>query len=862
MPKDKRLILIDAHALIHRAYHALPATMSAPDGFSTNAIYGFTSVLIKVLKELKSNYVVAAFDRPEPTFRHEEFEDYKAQRPETASDLIEQIPRIKEILEVLGISVFEKAGFEADDIIGSLVKKFSGEFEIFIVTGDLDTLQLVGPNVKVYTLKKGVTETIIYDVKAVKGRFGLEPSQMVDFKGLRGDPSDNIPGVPGIGEKTAAALLQQFGTIERVYSALEKGKADIKEGVKKKLLENKDQAFFSKKLVVLRDDVPIKISVKDIELKHFNQDRIEAIFKEFGFFSILDRLSDLPHYQAKAGRSSGSKVKSEEINSASDLTSLKKFKEVVLVGGGDGLYISGDRKSVLAVPRKLFPELGSLFSSDAVLKTGHDLKLVWRQLKEKENINLAGIEFDTMLAAYLLRSGRGDYSLERVVFGETGQMPLLTGPADEISYIWQLKEKFIPKLKEQELWNVFEKIEMPLVAVLSQMEFLGIKLDKDLLAELSQKTEKEIIELEKKIFKISGTEFNISSPKQLSEVLFEKLGLETKGLRKTPGGAISTQAGELDKLKGKNEIIDLILDYRELAKLKTTYIDALPQLVAQDNRLHTTFNQTGTATGRLSSENPNLQNIPARGDLAKQIRRAFVVEEGFELVSCDYSQIELRIAASIAGDEKMITAFKAGEDIHSRTASEIFNTSIKEVNEEMRRQAKVLNFGVLYGMGVRGFMEAAGVSKERARQFIDEYFHDFHGIAEYIKNIKEEAARNSFVKTLTGRRRLLPEIHSENQMLKSQAERMAINMPIQGTAADIMKLAMIEISKWLKENKLEEDIRMLLQVHDELIFEVKKDKLTEFSKIKDIMERAMKLEVPLKVDIKVGPNWSEMQKYA
>jgi DNA polymerase-1 len=862
MPKDKRLILIDAHALIHRAYHALPATMSAPDGFSTNAIYGFTSVLIKVLKELKSNYVVAAFDRPEPTFRHEEFEDYKAQRPETASDLIEQIPRIKEILEVLGISVFEKAGFEADDIIGSLVKKFSGEFEIFIVTGDLDTLQLVGPNVKVYTLKKGVTETIIYDVKAVKGRFGLEPSQMVDFKGLRGDPSDNIPGVPGIGEKTAAALLQQFGTIERVYSALEKGKADIKEGVKKKLLENKDQAFFSKKLVVLRDDVPIKISVKDIELKHFNQDRIEAIFKEFGFFSILDRLSDLPHYQAKAGRSSGSKVKSEEINSASDLTSLKKFKEVVLVGGGDGLYVSGDRKSVLAVPRKLFPELGSLFSSDAVLKTGHDLKLVWRQLKEKENINLAGIEFDTMLAAYLLRSGRGDYSLERVVFGETGQMPLLTGPADEISYIWQLKEKFIPKLKEQELWNVFEKIEMPLVAVLSQMEFLGIKLDKDLLAELSQKTEKEIIELEKKIFKISGTEFNISSPKQLSEVLFEKLGLETKGLRKTPGGAISTQAGELDKLKGKNEIIDLILDYRELAKLKTTYIDALPQLVAQDNRLHTTFNQTGTATGRLSSENPNLQNIPARGDLAKQIRRAFVVEEGFELVSCDYSQIELRIAASIAGDEKMITAFKAGEDIHSRTASEIFNTSIKEVNEEMRRQAKVLNFGVLYGMGVRGFMEAAGVSKERARQFIDEYFHDFHGIAEYIKNIKEEAARNSFVKTLTGRRRLLPEIHSENQMLKSQAERMAINMPIQGTAADIMKLAMIEISKWLKENKLEEDIRMLLQVHDELIFEVKKDKLTEFSKIKDIMERAMKLEVPLKVDIKVGPNWSEMQKYA
>jgi DNA polymerase-1 len=858
MGKNKKLILIDAHALIHRAYHALPPTMRAPDGTPTNAIYGFTTVLIRVLKELKPDFAAAAFDTPEPTFRHKEYGEYKAHRPETASDLAEQFPKVKEVLGALEMRVFENPGFEADDIIGTLARKFSAELEVIIVTGDLDTLQEVGPKVKVYTLKKGVTDTVIYDEKAVKERFGIGPAQITDFKGLKGDPSDNIPGVAGVGEKTASDLLKNFGSLEELYQALEKDKADIRPSLKEKLLANKDQAFFSRKLAVIKGDVPLKATLKMLALKPLNYSKIEEVFRRFGFFSILSRLADLPQAKDRGEDKEDLKTREQTVKKLEGAEFLTGVRELVLEKFDDqkGLYLSSAQEEVFSVAKEDLPRIKKILESEDVKKTGYDLKGIFKMLK-RNDINMGGINFDVMIAAYILYPGRRDYEFEKIAFGELGQPPIMAGAADRLSQIWQLKEKLLERLKENEVEGVFKEIEVPLISVLAGMELLGIKLNGDFLKQLSEKSQKEIKILKEKIFKLAGEEFNISSPKQLSQILFEKLGFETKGLRKTAGGAVSTRAGQLEKLKGQNEIIDLILDYRELIKLQTTYLDALPLLLTKGGRLHTTFKQTGTATGRLSSENPNLQNIPARGELARAVRAAFVAERGFVLASFDYSQIELRVASSIAEDKKMMKAFEADEDIHNRTASEIFNVPMEEVNAEMRRQAKVLNFGVLYGMGTQGFMAAAGVSKERAKKFIDEYFRDFYGIAQYVRDIKEEARQNGFVKTLSGRRRLLPEIHSENQMIRAQAERMAINMPVQGTAADIMKFAMIKVSNWLKKNNLENNARMILQVHDELLFEIKSaEQGAIVPKIREIMESAMKLAVPLKVDVKAGPNWS------
>jgi len=761
--KQKTLVLIDSHALIHRAFHALPP-LTTKKGERVNAVYGFILVLMKVLKELRPDYVAAAFDLQGPTFRHKEFEAYKATRVKAPDELYAQIGRVKEVVSAFGIPIYEKAGFEADDIIGTLADKVKGEklkVKSVIVTGDNDTLQLIDDRTFVYTLRKGVKDTVLYNEKMVVERYGLNPLQMPDYRGLKGDPSDNIPGVPGIGEKTAAELLKEYGTIEEMYEKIEKlrvksKKLEVKDkspasapadakalagkkataGKEKlfdKLLENKDQAIFSKYLATIKRDVLLDFKLSDAKFGDYNLEKIKNLFKELDFFSLINRLAEL---------SDGTEVKIEE----------------------------------------------AVKSEEA------------RGINQKiEEARQAGILSD----------------------------------------------------------RVYE-IEKNVAPVIEQMEKEGIKLDSEVLKKLGKKVDTRLMELEKDIHKLAGSEFNISSPQQLSEVLFAKLKIDTKGLKKTPGKVISTAAPELIKLKGKHEIIDLILEYRELAKLKSTYIDALPSLVAADSRIHTTYDQFGAATGRLSSKNPNLQNIPVKTDLGNEIRKAFVADKGNKLLSADYSQLELRIVASLANDKKMIEILKEGRDIHRATAAEVFGIEEKDITDKMRNSAKALNFGVIYGMSVHGFALAAGIERDKAKIFIDKYFAEFAGVAAFIEKTKQQVARTGFVETLFGRKRFIPEINSSAWNLRQEAERAAINFPVQGTAADLVKMAMAEISFKFKVKS--EKFKMLLQVHDELVFEVADGYVDEVApQIKEIMENIYQLVAPLKVKIEIGQNWGELE---
>lgn len=858
MNKKEIFLILDAHALIHRAYHALPPSFITKKGELVNAVYGFASVLIKVLKEKKPTYVAAAFDQDKPTFRHKEFKEYKAHRPQTAFDLVNQIPKIRTLLGALGIPIIESPGFEADDVIGTLAKRFSNKANILILTGDLDTLQLVGDGVSVLTFKKGVSDSIIYDVDAVKARFDLEPSQLIDFKALKGDPSDNIPGVSGIGGKTATALIKQFLNIESLYTALEgEGSVDIKSGVKTKLITHKESAFVSKRLVTIRTDTPLTVqSIDEMKFSGIRQSpELESLFREWGFFSLFDRLlsEDMPRANI-----TNSAPKNSQPAFEFSKKSISAQAVVVYYTNGQ-FFISQQEGESYVVEENKVQNTQFLFEDPAVKKIGYDIKSLWHALRSK-NISLRGPLMDVMVGAYILYPGRRDYPLERIIFQEVGvALHHTTAGEQHCDYLWHICHKQQEKLIQNELEKVFYEIEMPLIPILGNMEERGIKLEAGVLKKLSKELEGELGTLEKKIYKLAGTSFNISSPSQLSDILFKRMAISIKGLRKTPGGVISTQASELAKLAHTYPIVNLIMEYRELSKLKTTYVDAFPKLVdVSTGRLHTRFLQTGTATGRLSSEEPNLQNIPVRSEWANKIRKAFVAEKGFSLVSFDYSQIELRLAAAISNDEKMIRAFKEGKDIHALTASFINKVPIEKVTQEMRRQAKTLNFGVLYGMGANAFAQTSGVSRDAAKQFIEEYFKDFSGIARYVEEIKDEARRTGFVRTITGRRRYIPEIHAHHQMVRSQAERIAVNMPIQGSDADINKLAMIAIDKQYGGDA---DVRMLIQIHDALLFEIKNEKIKEVApRIKALMEGVVSLSVPLKIDVKAGDTWADLQE--
>jgi len=784
--KKKRLVLIDAHAIIHRAYHALP-DFSSSKGEPTGALYGLSAMLIKIIQELKPDYISACYDLPEPTHRHEVFEDYKASRAKTDDNLILQLEKSKKVFEGFGIPIYEMVGFEADDILGTIVEltKNDEHIEVIIASGDLDTLQLIsGKKVQVYTLKKGISDTIMYDEERVKERFGFGPELVPDYKGLRGDPSDNIPGVKGVGEKTATELILSFGSVEDIYKELKKNEASFeKKGFKprviKLLKEGEDDAFFSKMIATIRKDAPISFSIPE-----------------------------------KTWR---------------DSMSIQK---------------------VLS----LFDELEFRVLGERIKKAFGDAE-VENKKEKKENVDDSEVK-EVAVALWLLHSDVTEPKLEDIL--------RLSGEKN----FKKAKAKVIKEVKNTgKLEYVFENIEKPLVKVVDRMKQVGVSLDTECLKKLSKKYHEELDEIKKSIYKHAGHEFNINSPKQLGNVLYDELGLKTERQKKTETGQRSTRESELEKMRDQHPIVKEVLRHRELQKLLSTYVDSLPELVGKDGRLHADFVQTGTTTGRMSSQNPNLQNIPIRTEYGRKIRDAFVAEKGYVLASLDYSQIELRVAAALSGDEKLIRVFKEGGDVHTAVASEVFGIPAEMIDREMRRRAKVINFGILYGMGVNALRVNLGeeVKRGEAQKFLSDYFKNFSGLAEYVEKIKIDAAHKGYTETLFGRRRYFSGFQSNLPYVRAQAERMAINAPIQGTQADIIKLAMVEIHKMLEKEGLLNDVRMILQVHDELVFEIKKDKVDIMTKdIKRIMESVVDKEnlqgVPLIVDVSVGKNWGEMEK--
>ena len=943
---SEKLIIIDGNALIHRSFHALPPTMATKAGEMVNAVYGFTAVLLKAIREFKPEYVVLTLDRKAPTFRHKQFKEYKAKRVKAPDELYAQIPRVKEIAESFSIPIFEKDGFEADDLIGTIARKTDGRIEKIIVTGDMDTLQLVNSHTKVYTMSRGLSDSIIYDEKAVKARFNLTPEQMIDFKALRGDPSDNIPGVRGIGEKGAIELLINFKTLDKIYKNIESKK--IKDRVRGLLKEQKKQAYMSRDLATIKCDVSLDFNLEKTRFASFDQEKVVKLFSELEFKSLLPRLHTLAG-QAEETKEVGEEkildkfernrktfkyiLINKDKNFKSFLAKLKKQTNFTfdtetssfdpltarLLGisfswkSGEAYFLSfkgADKKTetnnlfnynslppfekpvsleacrgggvggLKSNPHPWLKSLKSIFADPKIKKYGHNIKFDARVM-EAQGLEVEGVSFDTMVASYLLNPGTRQHNLDALTFAELGFEKISKGDllgkgrekitfpeimeeklslysCEDADFTNRLVSKLKAELKKHKLDGLFGKIEMPLIDVLAEMENNGILIDKKMLAKMSKKVSEKLGQLEKKIYRQAGSKFNINSTQQLREILFTKLAIPVDNIKKTKTG-LSTAADELNKMQDLHPIIPLMQAYRELKKLATTYIDALPELVnKKTGRLHTSFNQTITSTGRLSSTEPNLQNIPVRTELGREIRQAFIAAKGKKLLSFDYSQIELRLAAHMSGDRKMIKAFKDGADIHTATAAEINQVNPEVITKNMRREAKATNFGILYGQGPHGLAQTAGISYTRAKDFIDQYFLVHKDIKKFIDKTIKEAREKGYVETLFGRRRYLPEINSSVIQVKKAAERMAINAPLQGTAADLIKAAMIKIHDLLEGRN---DVKILLQVHDELVFEIEEKEVKKIiPEIKAIMENVLKLKVPIVVEASLGDNWGQMEK--
>lgn len=807
----QKLILIDSHALIHRVYHALPP-LKTKKGEPINAVYGFTSILLKILNDLKPDYLAAAFDLAEPTHRHIEFKNYKAHRPKTPDDLAGQFLKVKKILTAFNIPVFEKSGFEADDIIATIIAKIKCQMsnvKCVIVSGDLDLLQLVDENVEVYTLKKGITETSIYDLAAVKNRYELEPKQLADFKALKGDISDNIPGVKGVGEKTAIYLIKEFGNLDNLYKNLDNLK---NKKTKEKLEAGKDDAYLSYALVSLRYDAPVDFELADCRTD-YEKNSVLKIFEEFEFNNLIKRLtvSQTGLLTGQTELSIGQSAKQKEFPMQTDL-SVKQ---------------------------------GELFKFNAISEEKSESKKI-------ENFKNFNIE-DLQIAAYLIEPGQSDYTLERLASAEGFNLEI--GKEQELAV--SLKEKYLSLIKQEGLTKIFYEIELPLKPILRKMEETGIKVDAQYLKKLNSRLDEEINETEKEIFQLAGKTFNINSPIQVSEILSQLLPENKFG--KTETGKISTDNRYLEKIADLNPIINLILQFREFVKIKNTYVENLINATDINGRVHTSYSQIGTATGRLTSQNPNLQNLPKSGEWGNALRAAFIAEDGYQLVSFDYSQLELRLAAHLSGDENLISAFKNRQDIHKLTAAKIKNIPIEAVDEEMRQQAKIFNFGILYGMGKKSLAEEAKLTNEEAGNFILEYFKNFPFLVRFIEDAKNEARQLGKVRTLFGRLRNIDNIDSSDWRLKSQAERAAVNFKIQGLNADIIKLAMVKIADIFNLLDKNNSVRLLLQIHDELVFEIKEEEAEVVSlKIKNIMENIIDLKISLDIQIKKGKNLAEL----
>ena len=793
--KKLRLVLLDSHAILHRAYHALP-DFSSSKGEPTGALYGLILMLLKIKSDLKPDYIVAARDLPGTTYRHELFADYKAKRVKAEDELVAQLKRAPKVFEAFGIPVYQKEGYEADDVLGTIVKELRGrsDIETIIASGDMDTLQLVGERVKVFTLRKGLSDTVMYDIDRVKERYGFGPECVVDYKALRGDPSDNIPGVKGIGEKTATELIQQFGSVDAIYKVLNKNPKELeKAGVKPRIVEllraGKENAAFSKQLATIHPDVPIHFALPDHKWdmpEHVAT--IDALCDELEFRSVKERLHSVLH--------------------------------------------SGEAKAESA---------------------------------DEMSVDPAALE-ETSVALWLLRSDLTSPTLDDILqYAETKDFE-------------EARKKVFADLKKTgRLADVYEHIEKPLIPVVHRMNETGVYIDVKYLAGLSKEYGDELGTISARIYKHAGHEFNINSPKQLGVILYDELKITPAKQKKTATGARTTREEELQKMADLHPVIADILAYRELQKLLSTYIEKIPPLIAEDKRLHAQFLQTGTVTGRMGCQDPNLQNIPIRTEYGKRIRSAFSAEKGVVLASIDYSQIELRIAAGLSGDENLVRVFKESRDVHTEVASKVFNVPADKVDYEMRRRAKIINFGILYGMGVNALRAnlGASVTRDEAARYLDDYFKNFSGLARFIEKTKADAARLGYTETLFGRRRYFSGFKSSLPGLRAQAERMAMNAPMQGTQADIIKLAMVEADALIEKNGWrapltgsgQAKVRLLMQVHDELVYEVDEKEAESIARtLRDVMESVVDIKllsgVPVVAEIAIGPDWGSAKRLA
>lgn len=866
---NKRLFLLDGHSLAHRAFYALPLLQNS-DGEYTNAVFGFARMLFRLIEDEEVDHMIVAFDKKAPTFRHEEYEEYKSNRKKMPEELSPQIALIKKLIEGLNIPIISKTGFEADDVIGTLAQKGEKEgMEVRIVTGDRDSLQLVSENTKVYYTRKGITDIVKYDKEKIEKKYELKPEQLVDMKGLMGDSSDNIPGVPGIGEKTSISLLKEFSSMENVLDNI-----DQVSGKKRKenLTEYAEQARMSKKLAKIITDVPLDIDVNKCKMGKPDKKKLLPLLERLEFTSLIEKFKDskeintedikiIDIIEDKKIDGLIKKIKNKGKMAIDILVDNYKYPVRAEVQSFLIALEEDDNKIYsLSFSKKSLEKFEDIFIDKGIKKYILHSKETFIILKQN-GVKLKGFYFDPLLAAYLLHPSDKLPSME-----EQLKLELNLSLSEEISIkqkyglaltrIFKLQEIMQKKLKNDDLLELYQDIETPLVEVLAEMEMNGVKINKDYLNKLSNEWEDELVEITSEIYNLAGEEFNINSPKQLGVILFEKLGLPV--IKKTKTG-YSTSIKVLEELEDKHDIIPLIMEYRSLMKLKSTYVDALPPLINSDTgRLHTSFNQMVTATGRLSSTDPNLQNIPIRSEKGREIRKAFIPEnENWILLAADYSQVELRVLAHISGDNNLIDAFNNDEDIHTQTASEVFEVEPENVTGNMRRHAKVINFGIAYGMSPYGLARDLDISRKEAEEYIDKYFNRFSGVKQYMDDIIEQAKEEGFVTTICKRRRYIPELKSRNFHRRSFARRTAINTPIQGSAADIMKIAMNLVYDRLIKEKYK--VRILLQVHDEIVLEVKKEHLPEVADlVKEEMEKAVELDVPLIVDLKKGNNWRDL----
>ncbi|MCL6580373.1 MAG: DNA polymerase I [Firmicutes bacterium] len=915
-----KALLVDGHSLAYRAFFALPDTLETAEGQPTNAVLGFAQMLLRVLEEERPDYVAVAFDKGRPAFRLEEFADYKAHRRPTPERLRPQFDLIKEFLDTLGATVVEVEGWEGDDVLAALTDLARREgVEVLILTGDRDTLQLVGPGVKALITLKGISETAVFDEEAVRARYGVDPARLPDLKGLAGDPSDNLPGVPGVGPKTAAGLLGRFGSLDDLLDRLDEV---TPERLREALRAYAEDARMCRALATVRRDVPFAEppSLEDLRYRGPDRDRLAAFLRRLEFRALLKRLGltekaaaggvvptetdqggQLELFgrtaTAKASPVRGRRVVRTPEELAALLPELEGLPRLALAadfegerpteaalrglavaaeGGGPTVYVPLGSSSPGAAGRcRRLEVLRPLLAADRPPKVVHSAKtlMVWLGCR---GLELGGVALDTELGAYLLDATRARYPLEVLAREHLGQDILLPekppegwAPAAEgldwpserlcleADLTLALADPIRAELEDKELAGLLDGVEMPLERVLARMELAGVGVDVRALREMSEELGRRLEEVAREVYELAGEEFNLNSPRQLGEVLFGKLELPAG--KKTATGAYSTNAEILEELAPAHPIVAKVLLHRQLSKLKSTYTDGMAPLVnPETGRLHTVFKQTATATGRLSSAEPNLQNIPVREEEGRRLRRVFVAEPGHVLLAGDYSQIELRLMAHLSGDSAFVEAFRRGEDIHQRTASEVFGVPMDEVTPELRSRAKAVNFGIIYGVSDYGLARNTGVSREEAAAYIEGYFRRYPGIRVFVEHTLAEARRCGYVKTLFGRRRYVPDLHSANRTVRQMAERAARNMPIQGTAADIIKMAMVRIDEEMRRHGLAS--RMILQVHDELLFEVPDAEVgTMAGLVKELMEKVVTLDVPLVVDLKVGRNWYEMK---